>query len=117
MFLSTFYIILDKVNSYLTQIKAVTALLKDEPEVLTFYGTPVKLVEDYYVHIGVPQAPQKQSKVMVDYRISRGQDMSYKLQGSTKNSMSGVSPLSNRKMFLSYHQPSFLYGTETMCLN
>ena len=99
------------------KIKAVTALLKDEPEVLTFYGTPVKLVEDYYVHIGVPQAPQKQSKVMVDYRISRGQDMSYKLQGSTKNSMSGVSPLSNRKMFLSYHQPSFLYGTETMCLN
>ena len=95
------------------KIKAVTALLKDEPEVLTFYGTPVKLVEDYYVHIGVPQAPQKQSEVMVDYRIARGQDMSYKLQGSRKNSMSGVSPLSNRKMFLSYHQPSFLYGTET----
>ena len=66
------------------KIKAVTPLLKDEPEVLTFYGTPVKLVEDYYVHIGVPQAPQKQSKVMVDYRISRGQDMSYKLQGSTQ---------------------------------
>ena len=54
---------------------------------------------------------------MIDYRIEKAQDMSYKLQGSTKNAISGVSPLSNRKMFLSYHQPSFLYGTETMNLN
>jgi hypothetical protein len=54
---------------------------------------------------------------MVDYRIARGQDMSYKLQGSTKNSILGVSPLSNRTMFISYHQPSFLYGTESMNLN
>ena len=43
--------------------------------------------------------------------------MSYKLQGVTKNSLAGVSPLSNRKMFLAYHQPSFLYGTDTMPLN
>ena len=89
----------------------------DEPEILTFYSSPLKLVEDHYVHIGVPQAPLKQSKVMVDYRIARGQDMTYKLQGSTKNAISGVSPLSNRKMFMSYHQPSFLYGTDTMCVN
>ena len=54
---------------------------------------------------------------MGDYRIARGQGMSYKLQGSTKNSILGVSPLSNRKMFISYHQPSFLYGTESMNLN
>ena len=43
--------------------------------------------------------------------------MCYKLQGSTKNALCGVSPLSNRKVFLSYHQPSFLYGTDTMQLN
>jgi hypothetical protein len=46
---------------------------------------------------------------MADYRLEKGQNMSYKLQG--------VSPLSNRKMFLAYHQPSFLYGTDTMPLN
>ena len=54
---------------------------------------------------------------MVDYRIAKSQDVSYKLQGATKNAISGISPLSNRKMFMSYHQPTFLYGTETMPLN
>ena len=29
----------------------------------------------------------------------------------------GISSLSNRKMFISYHQPSFLYRTDTMYLN
>ena len=43
--------------------------------------------------------------------------MTYKLQASTQNSLCGISPLSNRKMFLSYHQPSFLYGLDTMHLN
>ena len=74
------------------QIKAVTRVLMDEPEILTFYGSPVKLVEDHYVHIGVPQAPLKQSTVIVGYRIARVQDMTYKLQGSTKNAISGVKP-------------------------
>ena len=99
------------------KIKAVKTILNEEPETLTFYGTPVKLVEDYYVHIGVPQAPHNQSKVIVDYRITKSQELSYQLQGATKNALSGVSPLSNRKMFISYHQPTFLYGTETMSIN
>ena len=43
------------------KIKIVQSLLQAEPELLTFYGTPVQTVEDYYVHIGVPQAPTKQS--------------------------------------------------------
>ena len=43
--------------------------------------------------------------------------MTYKLQSSTRNTLCGVSPLSNRKMFLSYHQPSFLYGLDTMPIN
>ena len=93
------------------------ALLQTEPELLTLYGLPVQTVEDPYIHIGVPQATFKQSQVMADYRLEKGQNMSYKLQGVTKNALSGISPLSNRKMFMSYHQPSFLYGTDTMQLN
>jgi hypothetical protein len=54
---------------------------------------------------------------MADYRIERAQNISYKLQGVTKNALAGVSPISNRKMFISYHQPTFMYGTDTMCLN
>ena len=76
-------------------------------------ANPVNVVDAHYV----PQAPRNQSKVIVDYRITRSQDISYKLQGATKNSISGITPLSNRKMFLSYHQPSFLYSTETIVKN
>ena len=97
--------------------KALSAILEAEPGILTFYGYPVNVVDEHYVHIGVPQAPKNQSKVIVDYRITKSQDISYKLQCATKNSVSGISPLSNRKMFMSYHQPSFLYGTDTMAIN
>ena len=99
------------------KVKSVEALLQAEPGLLTFYDAPVQTVQDYYVHIGVPQAVYKQSQVMADYRIEKGQNMFYKLQGASKNALSGISPLSNRKMFLSYHQPSFLYGTDTMPMN
>ena len=99
------------------KIKNVQALLQSEPELLTFYGSPVQTVEDSYVHIGVPQATLKQSQTMADYRIEKAQNISYKLQGVTKNALAGVSPISNREMFISYHQPTFLYGTDTMCLN
>jgi hypothetical protein len=95
----------------------VEKLLKEEPGLLTFYGRAVQTVDEPYVHIGVPQAPRNQSKVLTDYRIARAQDISYKLQGASKNALSGVSPLSNRKIFVTYHQPSFLYGTDTMSMN
>ena len=98
-------------------LKSVENLLIDEPEILTFYDFPVQTVEEPYVHIGVPQAPRNQSKVITDYRIGKAQDISYKLQGASKSALAGVSPLSNRKMFVSYHQPSFLYGTDTMPIN
>ena len=98
-------------------LKCVENLLTDEPEILTFYDNPVQTVDEPYVHIGVPQAPRNQSKVITDYRIAKAQDISYKLQGASKNALSGVSPLSNRKMFLSYHQPSFLNGTDTVPIN
>ena len=64
-----------------------------------------------------PQAPRNQSRVIVDQRISRATDIYYMLQDSIKNSIMGVSPVSNRKMFFSYIQPVFLYGTETMEIN
>ena len=99
------------------KIKAVEAFLKEEPGILTFFDRPVNLVDDFYVHIGVPQSPRNQSRNAVDYCIKKGENMTYKLQASTLNSLCGVSPLSNRKMFLSYHQPSFLYGLDTMHVN
>ena len=98
-------------------IRKVQSLMKAEQELFTFYDSPVQTVEDHYVHIGVPQATFKQSQVMADYKIEKGQNISYKLQGATKNALLGISPLSNRKMFLSYHHPSYLYGTDTMNLN
>ena len=98
------------------KITAVENLLRAEPELLTFFGKPVSTVEDSYIHIGVPQAVKKQSQVAAKYRISKGNDISYKLQESTKNSLLGISPLANRKMFLSYHQPSFTYGLDTVIL-
>jgi hypothetical protein len=98
------------------QLKVVENLLQTEPELLTFYGHPVAIVEDSYTHIGVPQAPRQQCLV-ADYRIAKGQDMSHMLQQSTKNAMQGVSPLSSRKMFISYFQPSFLYGIDTVNMN
>ena len=90
---------------------------REEPTLLTFFGKSVTLVDDFYQHIGVPQAPRNQPRVIVDQRINRATDIYYMLQDSIKNSIMGVSPLSNRKMFFSYIQPVFLYGTETMEIN
>ena len=94
------------------KLREVQILLENEPEILTFYDFPVKQVEESYTHIGVPQAPRNQSKHASDYRITKGQNMYYTLQSSTRNTLCGVSPLSNRKVFLSYHQPSYLYGLD-----
>ena len=59
------------------KLKQVEQLLSSEPDILTFYDKPVALVEESYTHIGVPQAPRQQSKVVTEYRISKGQDISY----------------------------------------
>ena len=99
------------------QIRAVEDLLQKEPGILTFFDSPVRIVQDFYTHIGVPQSSRHQSKNATDYRIEKGQNISYKLQSSTQNTLSGVSPLCNRKTFLSYHQSSFLYGLDTMNIN
>ena len=61
------------ISGWPNTIRKVQSLLKDEPELLTFYGTPVQTVEDQYVHIGVAQAPLRQSQVMADYRIEKGE--------------------------------------------
>ena len=65
-------------------VKHVEGMLNDEPGLLTFFGSPVQPVEDFYVHIGVPQAPRNQSRVLTDYRIAKATDISYLLQGTTK---------------------------------
>ena len=100
-----------------SKLNAVEELLQNEPGILTFYGFPVKQVQDFYTHIGVPQSPRQQSRNASDFRITKGQNITYKLQSSTQNTLRGVSPFSNRKMFVSYHQPSFLYGLDTMPIN
>ena len=83
------------------KIKAVEALLKAEPTLLTFYVNPVSTVEDCYVHIGVPQSTRQQSQPAAKYRITKGKDISYKLPDSTKKILLGISPVANRKMFAS----------------
>ena len=40
------------------KLRKVEKLLQEEPSILTFYDKPVSLVEDFYVHIGVPQSPR-----------------------------------------------------------
>ena len=99
------------------KITAVENLLSEEPQLLTFFGKPVSTVEESYNHIGVPQAVRKQSQVASKYRISKGKDISYAIKDSTKNFVLGISPIANRKVFLSYHQPSFMYGMDTLILN
>ena len=97
--------------------RQVLDILEEEPEVLTFFGKPVSIVESFYTHIGVPQAPIKQSAVVVDQRIKKGQEISYMMQDVTKNSLLGISPLANRNIFQCYHAPSYLYGLDTIHLN
>ena len=69
------------------KLKQVEELLSTEPGILTFYGKPVSLVDGSYTHIGVPQAPRQQSKTVTDYRVSKGEDITYMLQHSTKNAL------------------------------
>ena len=99
------------------KLKEVETLLEAEPGILTFFDKPVSLVSEFYTHIGVPQAPRNQSKHATDFRISKGEDISYMLQNSTKNALKGISPISNRKVFISYFQPSYLYGLDTLSIN
>ena len=97
------------------KLKEVEQLLSTG--ILTFYDKPVSLVNESYTHIGVPQAPRKQPRLVTDYRISKGDDISYMLQHSPKNALRGISPISNRKMFICSFQPSYLYGLDTLNMN
>ena len=44
-------------------------------------------------------------------------EMVYLHQGSTKSALSGVSPVSNRKIVKSYDLPTFIYGLDTIPVN
>ena len=65
------------INARPKKLKQVEELLSTEPGILTFYGKPVSLVDGSYTHIGVPQAPRQQSKTVTDYRVSKGEDITY----------------------------------------
>ena len=99
------------------KLKQVETLLAEEPELLTFYGLPVQQVEDSYIHIGVAQAPRKQSAVAVETRITKMTETCYMMQDVTRNSLLGVSPLANRNIFQSYHSPVGLFGLDTVHMN
>ena len=99
------------------KLKAVENILKNEPNILTFYDEPITLVKDYYVHLGVPQAPRHQSKHIIDYRMGKAMDLVYLMQDVTKNAFRGINPISNRKIFMCYNQPTFLYGLDTLDIN
>ena len=84
----------------------VEKLLAEDPGILTFYGTPVSLVVEPYPNIGVSR---NQSSTATSDRINKGIDTSYMLQDVTKIALLGISPVSNRHVFMCYHQPTFVY--------
>ena len=40
-----------------TKLREDETLLEEEPKLLTLFGKPVSLVQEYYQNIGEPQAP------------------------------------------------------------
>ena len=101
------------------KLKKTVELLESEPDILTFYGQPVTKIEngDFYVHLGVVQAPTNQLKLAVDYRIAKATEIVYLHQGSTKSALAGVNPVSNRNIVLCYDLPTFIYGLDTIPIN
>lgn len=55
------------------KLKETFNILEPEPGVLTFYSQPVNVIQpgDHYIHLGVPQAPTKQSKISAHYRTQK----------------------------------------------
>ena len=94
-------------------------ILKSEPDSLTFYGQPVTVIQpgEHYIHLGVPQAPVKQSKIAVEYRSQKGMDMAYSLQSTTKNALMGINPVNNKFMINCYIIHGFTYGLDTIDIN
>ena len=101
------------------KLRKTLKLLEDEPEILTFYGAPVTVIKpgEYYLHLGVPQAPVNQSKIAVDYRIKKGNDMFFSHQDVMKNSLQGISPMTNKNIVDSYLVPAFTYVLDTININ
>ena len=61
------------------KLKKTATILENKPDVLTFYGEPVTVIKpsEFYVHLGVVQAPTEQSKLAINYRLSKGMEMVY----------------------------------------
>ena len=62
------------------KLKQVKVILQEEPNILTFFGEPVKQVDEPYIHIGVAQAPRKQSAAVIDTRSAKFTDTCYLMQ-------------------------------------
>ena len=101
------------------KLNETIGILNNEPDILTFYGQPVTVIKpgEFYIHLGVVQAPTEQSRLAVDYRLSKGMEMVYLHQGSTKSALSGINPASNRNIILCYDLPTFIYGLDTIPVN
>ena len=75
-------------------------------------------MDDFYQHIGLPPGPKKPIKSHCRSKNKQiYKHLLYAARLYKKNSIIGVNPVSNRKMFFSYIHPVFLYGTETMEIN
>ena len=72
---------------------------------------------EFYVHLGVVQAPTEKSRLATDFRISKGMEMVYLHQDSTKSALSGINPVSNRNIIKCYDLPTFIYGIDTININ
>ena len=101
------------------KLRKTLEILRDEPEVLTFYNQPVSIIKpgDHYIHLGVPQAPTNQSKIAVEYRQKNGMEKFYLLQDVIKNSLRGINPVSNQYMLTAYLIHGFIYGLDTIHVN
>ena len=101
------------------KMRKTMEILKSEPDVLTFYGQPVTLIKpgEYYVHLGVPQAPTNQSSIAVTHRVKDGMEKYYLLQDVVKNSLQGINPSANKYILNTYVVHGFIYGLDTISIN
>ena len=101
------------------KLRKTLRILKDEPDVLTFYSEPVTVIQpgEHYIHLGVPQAPTNQSNIAVKIKIQNGLEMFYSLQDVLQSSLRGISPGANKFMVNTYIIQGFIYGLDTIIIN
>ena len=101
------------------KLRKTLEILEKEPGVLTFYDQPVSIIPngEYYMHLGVPQAPTNQSKIAATLKMKDGTTKYYLLQDVIKHSLKGINPVSNKYMLTAYIIHEFIYGLDTININ